>query len=739
MRACVFEGTCNTLILPHRGSIEAIKQAQHYITLLIRDPSRDITQLLPKPSHTTHTNVGGAKGHVRSHDPSSVSSTDFSDELSVSLPVKSSGAAIPAGVMVTASSGNSLPPKSVHRKTGGVVGTSAAVSAGTRVSSAAGTTVGSKGVRTASAAVDRKPRPPPSSEHKAVATHTTIPAVTTTTSRLQPSATAPATVHHPTILARTSSAPAMPAKGSSAGSGAVRRLFASSSHGATTTSTTVVVSATQTLPCPPKGAVTMLVSSLSQRPIASGVIGVGVSASGMSSAQQGKPVTSVVSLQHAPGPTGNRHLQSQHGSRAPAAETSSSKVVGEPSKPSTAYLKGVVPHHGVIGGGGVVPSTTTGPQATNVIEQPLQQIMNTPTILQEPATQIARPKRKSTYSDAVGKKLPSSSVPAESKAGHSGGVGAPPTSTHIPPQQAPLSLAPGAWPLASEIEMVRRREGRGGRGRERDGEGGGREGKGGRENDTVINGVGHSWFCFWYVSLFLSLLLSLPSPSLFSCPSPSLQASYHAPPKPSPWSDSTDTSTDFRRQSFEEDNALSHPAANLGPIGPPSRTIRQPQTIMGGAHGGGTPTPGSFSPGGSQLPKTSPTGASPQRNELSPAAKSPLLGAAPPGLLPPPDKAMYGASFRPIQFQPSDFPPPAPTSEGSGSFQTLIPTPMRNPRPPLLATPPGFGHPLMQQGIALRVHCTGSTFVSLEYTDKQNTHKDGKCWNVDLVSQHWWV
>ena len=49
-------------------------------------------------------------------------------------------------------------------------------------------------------------------------------------------------------------------------------------------------------------------------------------------------------------------------------------------------------------------------------------------------------------------------------------------------------------------------------------------------------------------------------------------------------------------------------------------------------------TPRSYSPG--SRPKTSPAGvsASPQRAELSPAAKSPLLGPAPPGLLPPPEK-----------------------------------------------------------------------------------------------------
>ncbi len=44
-----------------------------------------------------------------------------------------------------------------------------------------------------------------------------------------------------------------------------------------------------------------------------------------------------------------------------------------------------------------------------MIEQPVQQIIKTPTIFQEPATQITKPKKISTYSDAVGKKHQSGS------------------------------------------------------------------------------------------------------------------------------------------------------------------------------------------------------------------------------------------------------------------------------------------------------------------------------------------
>ena len=76
----------------------------------------------------------------------------------------------------------------------------------------------------------------------------------------------------------------------------------------------------------------------------------------------------------------------------------------------------------------------------SVIEQPLQQIMKTPTILQEPATQITKPKKKSTYSDAVGKKLPSSEMSSHSAANKMGGV----TSQHK------LNLAPGTRPTMND-------------------------------------------------------------------------------------------------------------------------------------------------------------------------------------------------------------------------------------------------------------------------------------------------
>ena len=117
-----------------------------------------------------------------------------------------------------------------------------------------------------------------------------------------------------------------------------------------------------------------------------------------------------------------------------------------------------------------------------VIEQPLQQIMKTPTIFQDPATQIAKAKKKSTYSDAVGKKsggmgvsgtnvavsgAPSAMVgmatvvPTSAIAASSSGVAgvlqtAPVSSQQIstsgPQHQHKINLAPGSRPTAEKVQ-----------------------------------------------------------------------------------------------------------------------------------------------------------------------------------------------------------------------------------------------------------------------------------------------
>ena len=124
-----------------------------------------------------------------------------------------------------------------------------------------------------------------------------------------------------------------------------------------------------------------------------------------------------------------------------------------------------------------------------VIEQPLQQIMKTPMIFQDPAAQIAKAKKKSTYSDAVGKKsgssgvgsvgganvaisgapsamvgmatvVPSSAVAASSSGGGvAGGVlqTAPVSSQQIltsaQQHQHKINLAPGSRPTAEKVRV----------------------------------------------------------------------------------------------------------------------------------------------------------------------------------------------------------------------------------------------------------------------------------------------
>jgi hypothetical protein len=92
-----------------------------------------------------------------------------------------------------------------------------------------------------------------------------------------------------------------------------------------------------------------------------------------------------------------------------------------------------------------------------VIEQPLQQIMKTPMIFHEPTTHLTKPKKKSTYSDAVGKKNEggggggggggASSGPGPSggsqplKAVQAGGMG-----SHPPPSSVTAAMNVGAQP-----------------------------------------------------------------------------------------------------------------------------------------------------------------------------------------------------------------------------------------------------------------------------------------------------
>ena len=203
--------------------------------------------------------------------------------------------------------------------------------------------------------------------------------------------------------------------------GAVRKLFTLTSQGVT--QATVVVTATHTLSYPPKTISTSAHSSTNIKPIVSTASNtpttkppippVGIATAGSGGGGGGKQPVSTVN-----GPT----PLSRGGE---AAKSSVVKSVCPPGSGTT------LRYSSVLGSQECQPS---------VIEQPLQQIMKTPTILQEPATQMTKPKKKSTCSDAVGKKLPSSEMGSHSAANKMGGV----TSQHK------LNLAPGTRPTMND-------------------------------------------------------------------------------------------------------------------------------------------------------------------------------------------------------------------------------------------------------------------------------------------------
>ena len=207
-------------------------------------------------------------------------------------------------------------------------------------------------------------------------------------------------------------------------SGPVRRLFTSSMAAQTTT----VISATQTVPYPPKLSTSSTVT-ISQKPAT-------------------VTTTSIVPSKPTnvpPPPPPMVATIAPIGKQSRPAETAL-RVSEALPKYVALFNKGVsLTYSGVMG---FQDST----QTSSVIEQPLQQIMKTPTILQEPATQITKPKKKSTYSDAVGKKL-STTDPSSKMAPLNTGSCNQFIPTQAPPSQVTqpkLNLAPGSRPTVSD-------------------------------------------------------------------------------------------------------------------------------------------------------------------------------------------------------------------------------------------------------------------------------------------------
>ena len=147
--------------------------------------------------------------------------------------------------------------------------------------------------------------------------------------------------------------------------------------------------------------------------------------------------------QNAPPPTSTSAAKEKHGAKTPSQQTRYSSVTSTGGAPQE-------------GGGG-----------SEVIEQPMQQIMKTPMIFHESATQLTKPKKKSTYSDAVGKKN-EVVVPVGSQGPPKGTHSQPPpppvSSSAVPAGSQPplnqhkLNLAPGTRPMgmSNNTEKVRR-------------------------------------------------------------------------------------------------------------------------------------------------------------------------------------------------------------------------------------------------------------------------------------------
>lgn len=102
--------TCNGLLFysANRGSADAIKQAHHYITLLMRDPSRNLAQLLPKPlTNTSQVNRTTASGGAGG-EPPSAATLDSSEDMPDALPNKGSNmAASVSSTMTSTAAGRS--------------------------------------------------------------------------------------------------------------------------------------------------------------------------------------------------------------------------------------------------------------------------------------------------------------------------------------------------------------------------------------------------------------------------------------------------------------------------------------------------------------------------------------------------------------------------------------------------------------------------------------------------------
>ena len=497
-------------LLSCRGSADAIKQVHALISVLIHDPNQDISQLLPKyvGASSAAASSSSHKRHVTaSHDPTpSITQLETFEIASDAQPAKgnptatsASAAAAPtssaggansranyrkAGSVssIATISGNTLPLKlaaNVTQSLGGVGGFSVRVGAQNL-----GTSNESKGSQHSTSLLDSHHASEPLAIHSIAALGTSRASTVSVSSIVKPS--------------------------QAATSGAVRRLFTSGPHH---------TPQQQQLPTVTASCQNLLPSSLSvttsSTRITSTVVSVGggTAIARTGSAGHGMSVSKASVPTVGRGPLTSKVQPRQHD--APVGSASGTKQSQQLQPSSSHTVVGVVgaserqPSHVKNQVGGTVSMSysrainaasvaapvqdNTQPQSQpipggDVIEQPLQQIMNTPTIFQDPATQLAKAKKKSTYSDAVGKKsagggsstvvgvaissTPTLGIPsAVSSSGSSSGSSAagggsgtlvlqvPPSSQQVSTaqQQHPnkiINLAPGSRPVGDKVSSV---------------------------------------------------------------------------------------------------------------------------------------------------------------------------------------------------------------------------------------------------------------------------------------------
>eukprot|EP00731_Ephydatia_muelleri_P037731 Em0548g3a len=585
-------------VLTIRGSADAIKLAHQYLTAFIEDPSRDVAQIIPKAVTKALSNVGARP--LMNHEL--LSTQTVSEDM---LPANDSSSTATSVPMTAVSS---FPSKAAGKKSSSQSGLGAANAKGAGSAHPA-SGKGSKAARKGQAQVQ------PSSSGVEVETKATAPSNNNAASSIRSvgGASGPGVGVAPKPTGMPSAA---------------RKLFA------TSPTSVGAVSSIVSVPAPIAVALTSNAAPVTSAASKNTMVTVSSGSKPSVTASAPKPAAFAV-------PSTAKHpgLPRPMEAAKPKVVDTGGEVSVRAVKQSVVSSSSVATYSSVIGTQGESqpappvpppPPPHTVAQAS-VIEQPLQQIMKTPSLFQEPAAQLAKPKKKSTYSDAVGKK-------PQTDAGAWAGVGAGQfggsgvvllDGAAVQGSQTKINLAPGAKPVGSDQ--------------------------------------------------------SEKSPS------------FEKQNKQNLWNE----------LDFPMDEG---PSGGLGPIGPPPGRSSRPGP--------------SFSPG---LPssKTSPPtpsfGNTPYRSDTSPALKSPLLGPVPPALLPGPEKGLYSSAFQPIQ--PADLPS---GDQGNSSVVTHVPTPVRNPRPPLLATPPGFNPAGFVQ--------TESSTKNTSSPTKSPPHPTGKGFNPNAPS-----